>query len=504
MFPDEASPEQIKAALTGSPPGNAGRPALQNPDGSYSTERTITVGADGKYYNIPSIVSGRQRTPDEAIALWRSGQNAAVDSAATEQEALARAQARSNQIGMARGPSANSWLNGYNPGPTQEQESGHGAVRGAVLDQLPNAGGFVGGLVGKVGGYPGAILGASIGGGAAEGARELFAGEPLSASRMGQQGALQGAYEVAGGAIGHAAERLAHPLIRKSLGIVSTLARRYRMKPEQIAEIVLKNRLPTTMEGEAAAQGLADAARIPRNAAIKAEPGEISARGLSGVAIRDAERKIGRPLTRVERRVLVSRVQAEADAILTDMTHGAVPKAKPGTPAQPPSKLLNQHGQPAIPAKAATPPPKSKYNFWEVEQIKEVAAKRARPAYRAEQEALGVSADPVLSKQIASSARRKLSTIDGVKEQNVNIKEAMAAKSAIGGALTKASGEWTPLHIGPVSVGLKIPREKLSHLALTLTSPGFQKYARQSPRAAAMLVAQMLHTDEPDQTDQGR
>ena len=45
-----------------------GRQIVQNPDGSVSTERTATVGLDGKYYNVPTLFDGKQVSPDEAAA----------------------------------------------------------------------------------------------------------------------------------------------------------------------------------------------------------------------------------------------------------------------------------------------------------------------------------------------------------------------------------------------------------------------------------------------------
>jgi len=99
------SPEDARGVAV-APPGNAGRPAIQNPDGSFSTERTITVGVDGRFLNIPTIVDGRQRTPSEAISLYRAGQNPAVDSAFTEADALTLATARSAQIGASRSQDA--------------------------------------------------------------------------------------------------------------------------------------------------------------------------------------------------------------------------------------------------------------------------------------------------------------------------------------------------------------------------------------------------------------
>lgn len=78
------------------------RPKIQNNDGSFSTERTITVEAGGRHYLIPTIVSGAQLTPDMAILAWRVGDNPAVGEFASAREADSAAVARSKMIGKLR------------------------------------------------------------------------------------------------------------------------------------------------------------------------------------------------------------------------------------------------------------------------------------------------------------------------------------------------------------------------------------------------------------------
>lgn len=72
---------------------------VENKDGSFSTERTITVGIDDKFYNIPTLVDGVEKTPDEAINLFKSGKIKAVGVANTQEEAEAIAKKRSDMIG---------------------------------------------------------------------------------------------------------------------------------------------------------------------------------------------------------------------------------------------------------------------------------------------------------------------------------------------------------------------------------------------------------------------
>jgi len=70
-------------ATTGAAPADV--PVLYNPDGTISTERTITVESDGKHYLIPTIVDGKAYGAETAIDMWSAGKNkpiAVFDSAA--------------------------------------------------------------------------------------------------------------------------------------------------------------------------------------------------------------------------------------------------------------------------------------------------------------------------------------------------------------------------------------------------------------------------------------
>lgn len=46
-----------------------GRPIIENPDGSHSSERTVTIEVDGKYVNIPTMFGGKQVSEDEATRI---------------------------------------------------------------------------------------------------------------------------------------------------------------------------------------------------------------------------------------------------------------------------------------------------------------------------------------------------------------------------------------------------------------------------------------------------
>jgi len=79
------------------------RPRLQNPDGSFSTERTIGITVDGKVLSIPTIVGGRQLSPEAAIAEWRAGRNNPVGVYDSVEAEAAGAAKRSQEIGRVRG-----------------------------------------------------------------------------------------------------------------------------------------------------------------------------------------------------------------------------------------------------------------------------------------------------------------------------------------------------------------------------------------------------------------
>lgn len=100
----EEKDQRFRGTMQGAPsrqlaPWERQKPRIENPDGSFSTERTITIESEGRHFNIPTIVGGRERTQDEAIRLWRSGANPETGSFGSRAEAERAAQARSDEIG---------------------------------------------------------------------------------------------------------------------------------------------------------------------------------------------------------------------------------------------------------------------------------------------------------------------------------------------------------------------------------------------------------------------
>ena len=48
-----------------------GRPVVKNPDGTFSHERSISIEADGKHMNIPTMFGGKRYAPKEAVEIIR-------------------------------------------------------------------------------------------------------------------------------------------------------------------------------------------------------------------------------------------------------------------------------------------------------------------------------------------------------------------------------------------------------------------------------------------------
>jgi len=77
-----------------------GRKVLNNADGSFSTEETITVEYDGRYFNIPTIFDGKRLDEETARALFLTGANKPVGVFNSLEEAVSSAKQRSNMLGQ--------------------------------------------------------------------------------------------------------------------------------------------------------------------------------------------------------------------------------------------------------------------------------------------------------------------------------------------------------------------------------------------------------------------
>lgn len=78
--------------------------SILNPDGTRSSEKTISVGLEDGIYLIPTVVVDDEGflvkvSNDDAVRLYREGKNPAVGKFKTEEEALEAATIRSNSGG---------------------------------------------------------------------------------------------------------------------------------------------------------------------------------------------------------------------------------------------------------------------------------------------------------------------------------------------------------------------------------------------------------------------
>jgi hypothetical protein len=81
-------------------PIDLNRSQINNADGTVSTEQTITTKIDDTWINIPTMVQGNPLTEQEAIDLFKSGQNPATGAFQKLEDAEAAAQTRSDTIGQ--------------------------------------------------------------------------------------------------------------------------------------------------------------------------------------------------------------------------------------------------------------------------------------------------------------------------------------------------------------------------------------------------------------------
>ncbi len=97
----QAQPQMNAPQQQPTPPKTyEGRPVIQNPDGSWSHERSVTVEVDGLHMNIPTLFGGKQYDPRQAIEIlrknnWIDPDNGKyIQAFKTQEEALAAAQAK--------------------------------------------------------------------------------------------------------------------------------------------------------------------------------------------------------------------------------------------------------------------------------------------------------------------------------------------------------------------------------------------------------------------------
>ena len=110
-----------------SAPIDPSRVQVQNPDGTISTEKSITFKDGDNWVNIPSLVQGKQLTDEQAIAQFRDGLNPATGVYLTQKAAEDAAEARSAEIERMLDQAAN---------PARAQEQAQAQTNQALNESL--------------------------------------------------------------------------------------------------------------------------------------------------------------------------------------------------------------------------------------------------------------------------------------------------------------------------------------------------------------------------------
>lgn len=109
-IPHRGGLSEVFAVMPGKDPAgfpiDTTRPRIENADGSFSTERTITVGFEDRFYNIPTIWDGKELSPEQAIGRARASlkKGETFPNFGNEADAERAAVARSAAIEAARAP----------------------------------------------------------------------------------------------------------------------------------------------------------------------------------------------------------------------------------------------------------------------------------------------------------------------------------------------------------------------------------------------------------------
>lgn len=83
-------------------PIDMNRQKLSNDDGSFSTERTVTIPLNGRWYNVPTIVDGVQYPEGDIEYYFSQGWIPHVGEFPTVETAVRSARVRTDAIGKKR------------------------------------------------------------------------------------------------------------------------------------------------------------------------------------------------------------------------------------------------------------------------------------------------------------------------------------------------------------------------------------------------------------------
>lgn len=332
--------------------------------------------------------------------------------------------------------------------------------RERVLSTLPSVGGFVGGLAGIIGGLgPGSVPlgigGAAAGGAAGEAAREALSGQELDPGRIATTGAVEGGLQAVGGLLAKGAGAVAGPMMRRALGTGKAIMSEF----PDVAETALKRGIPVSAGGAAKAKAL-------REGSAEALQSLLSETMASGKMLNT------RAVTKHVRTLLRSNVipEREKSAIVTELVEFLGDKSARIDP------LLLREVKQYYQNKAA-----SAYRAARIGGMSEAQAPRA-----------------AFAKALARGAREQLETIPGVARQEANTQSLIGVERAVRNAVTRPPRPFELNRPGTYPLPLVGSPHVLSRVALTMNSPMFKSLLRQSPRAAAALVQDLMETAEPD------
>lgn len=335
------------------------------------------------------------------------------------------------------------------------------------LELLPSAGGYAGGFLGSVGGPAGMIGGAAAGGALGEGMRQAIGGGQFSPLAIGGRGLEQGALEATGLGLAKGAGALARPVMKRALGAGKAILSEF----PDVVETALKRGLPVSEAGLAKAKALRQASADALSELLN--DAKASGKTFKTKQITGEVRKLLRSEVLPDKEKL--RIAQQLMDFVSDKgsqvgTKGRFPVYKQIDPV-----LLNE--------------------------IKQFYQARARSVYRAGRMGgltLAQENRGLFSKALASGARKQLETIPGVAARDAETQSLIGAQRAVADATMRPP---RPFEIHkPGTYPIANSPQVMSKVALTLNSPMFKSLLRQSPRAAAALITELIHTDQPDQT----
>lgn len=330
-------------------------------------------------------------------------------------------------------------------------------ARNQALGLLPSAGGMVGGLAGGLlgGGIPGAGIGAAYGAAAGEAAREGLMGEQLSPERIATQGGLEGGAQLVGGLAAKGAAKIARPIMRGALSVGRPIDGRVKIGkkwyPDPVEEAFVR-KVETNPQGAVKAKAL-----------TRAKGGEI------GDLLR-AETAAGTQLK-------TSDVLQYAKASLNDKSLTNAQKAKIF------NELVTFYKE-----KGARMDP----------ELVQAIKRRSGGVYKKWDQGTDPLTDPIsagVSRDISRGAGKALRQIPGMGKLNKEYRGLKTLQEVTENAVSKRDPmpELKPPKLGNRSINSK--------LAIALADPDWQKLIRQSPRAAAALIQQLMYSAEPDVTE---